>query len=315
MKTPLVSICCLTYNHENYIAECLDGFIMQKTDFDYEILIHDDASTDGTAGIIREYELRYPEIIKPIYQIENQYSKGIKPTFKYNFPRARGKYIALCEGDDYWTDPFKLQKQVDFLEANEDCSVVCHDAIVVNSEGHQIEDSAYTHPDHKRDFTADELMRCTGNVLTLTRCFRNVIPFFPPELKGVFFGDTVLASLLGQYGYSKYLPEKMAAYRQSGTGVYSGAKISDRLGNSIRTYIQLSKYYKRLRNKKLAKHFLVAAQLQNRQHIYYSVEENNKKQLIMALKDNFFLAKSHPDKLSFIILLKVFIKKAVLSRK
>ena len=87
---------------------------MQKTDFPFEILIHDDASTDGTADIIREYEAKYPDIIKPIYQTENQYSKGIKVSQVYQFPRAKGKYIALCEGDDYWTDPYKLQKQVDF---------------------------------------------------------------------------------------------------------------------------------------------------------------------------------------------------------
>lgn len=120
MNDVLVSICCLAYNHEPFIKQCLDGFIMQKCNFKFEVLIHDDASTDKTAAIIREYETRYPDIIKPIYQDENQYSKGIRPTFNFNFPRCRGKYIAICEGDDYWIDQNKLQKQVDFLEANED---------------------------------------------------------------------------------------------------------------------------------------------------------------------------------------------------
>ena len=101
---PLVSICCLTYNHAPYIRDAIEGFLMQKTNFPVEILIHDDASTDGTADIIREYETRYPDIIKPIYQTENQYSKGVKISREYQFSRARGKYIALCEGDDYWTD-------------------------------------------------------------------------------------------------------------------------------------------------------------------------------------------------------------------
>ena len=95
--------------------------MVQKTNFPIEILIHDDASTDGTADIIREYEAQYPDIIKPIYQTENQYSKGINPGFEFLFPRARGKYIALCEGDDYWTDTLKLQKQVEFLEGNKEC--------------------------------------------------------------------------------------------------------------------------------------------------------------------------------------------------
>ncbi len=124
---PLVSICCLTYNHEPYIRECLEGFLMQKCEFTFEVLIHDDASTDGTAKIIKEYETKYPEIIKPIYQNENQYSKREGSlSLRYNFPRAKGVYIAMCEGDDYWTDPFKLQKQVSFLEANNQYSVCWH---------------------------------------------------------------------------------------------------------------------------------------------------------------------------------------------
>lgn len=114
----LVSISCITYNHAPYIRQCLDGFMMQKTNFAFEVLIHDDASTDGTTEIIKEYEAKYPDVIKPLYEEENQWVKGRRGSAVFNYPRAKGKYIALCEGDDYWTDPFKLQKQVDFLEAN-----------------------------------------------------------------------------------------------------------------------------------------------------------------------------------------------------
>jgi glycosyltransferase involved in cell wall biosynthesis len=113
-----VSICCLAFNHEPYIRQCLDGFVMQKCNFTFEVLIHDDASKDNTASIIKEYETKYPDIIKPIYQTVNQHSLGVSATKKYNFPRCKGKYIAICEGDDYWTDENKLQKQVDFLEKN-----------------------------------------------------------------------------------------------------------------------------------------------------------------------------------------------------
>ena len=123
---PLVSICSAVYNHEPYLRECFEGFVMQKTTFAFEVLVHDDASTDGSADIIREYTAKYPEIFKPIYQQENQYSKGIKVSATYQYPRAKGKYIAFCEGDDYWTDPLKLQKQVDFLEANPDYVVCSH---------------------------------------------------------------------------------------------------------------------------------------------------------------------------------------------
>jgi glycosyltransferase involved in cell wall biosynthesis len=121
---PLVSISCITYNHEKYIRDAIESFLIQKTNFPIEILINDDASTDRTADIIREYEKKYPELIKPIYQIENQLSKGVKPMTNFIFPRACGKYIAICEGDDYWTDPNKLLKQVNFLELHPDYGLV-----------------------------------------------------------------------------------------------------------------------------------------------------------------------------------------------
>ena len=115
--SPLVSICCITYNHQHFIRQSLEGFLMQETSFRVEILIHDDASTDGTAGIIKEYENRYPGLFRVVYQVENQFSKGANPDLTL-IGMATGEYIALCEGDDYWTDPDKLQKQVSFLEQN-----------------------------------------------------------------------------------------------------------------------------------------------------------------------------------------------------
>lgn len=131
-KRPLVSISCITFNHASYIRQCLDGFLMQKTNFEFEVLIHDDASSDGTEQIIREYEAEYPDIIKPLYEKENQWVKGRRGSKIFNYPRAKGKYIALCEGDDYWTDPLKLQKQVDFLEVNLDYGLVHTKAKIYN---------------------------------------------------------------------------------------------------------------------------------------------------------------------------------------
>jgi glycosyltransferase involved in cell wall biosynthesis len=121
---PLLSVCCITYNHELYIRDTIEGFLIQKTTFPIEIIIHDDASTDKTAEIIKGYFVKFPDLIIPVLQAENQYSKGIKAYSSYVWPQACGKYIALCEGDDYWTDPFKLQKQVDFLESNPDYGLV-----------------------------------------------------------------------------------------------------------------------------------------------------------------------------------------------
>jgi len=131
---PLVSIDCITYNHENFIRDAIEGFLMQKTTFPVEILIHDDASTDKTASIVREYEEKYPHLIKPIYQTENQYSKRDGSIGRIQRGRARGKYHAICEGDDYWIDPLKLQKQVDFLESNHDYGLVHTNSISKKNE-------------------------------------------------------------------------------------------------------------------------------------------------------------------------------------
>lgn len=122
--TPLVSIACPAYNHEKFIAQAIEGFLIQQTDFPFEIIIHDDASTDRTPEIIKAYATRYPDQIRPLLQKENQVSQGKHPLSSYIYPAARGKYIALCDGDDYWTDPLKLRKQVDFLETNPDYGLV-----------------------------------------------------------------------------------------------------------------------------------------------------------------------------------------------
>ena len=138
----MVSVSCLVYNHEKYLRKCLDGFIMQKTNFKFEVLVHDDASTDGSQDIIREYEEKYPDIIKPIYQTENQFSKrtGIMKTFQ--LPRARGKYFAYCEGDDYWCDENKLQRQFDILESHPDCSICTHTVGHIKENG-ELTDNRY----------------------------------------------------------------------------------------------------------------------------------------------------------------------------
>lgn len=121
----LVTVKCTVYNHEPYLRQCLDGFVMQKTNFNFEVLVHDDASTDGSKAIIEEYAECYPKIIKPMYETENQYQKGgfYRIIFLMN-DLVRGKYIAICEGDDFWTDPYKLQKQVDYMEKHAECGLV-----------------------------------------------------------------------------------------------------------------------------------------------------------------------------------------------
>ena len=113
----MVSVLCTAYNHEKYLREALDSMVNQETDFAYEILVSDDVSTDSTPDIIREYAARYPDKVRPFLMTENLYSQGRDVYYEVFFPNARGKYTAFCEGDDCWTDPTKLQRQVDFLEA------------------------------------------------------------------------------------------------------------------------------------------------------------------------------------------------------
>ena len=131
---PVVSIVCQTYNHEKYISMAIRSFLNQKTKFPFEIIIHDDASTDKTTDIIRKYENLYPKIIKPIYQKENKYSKGIVIYTKEIYQHIRGNYIAVCEGDDYWCSENKLQKCYDYLASHPDCSMVSHLTDVIRND-------------------------------------------------------------------------------------------------------------------------------------------------------------------------------------
>lgn len=132
---PLVSVCTITFNHEQYIAQCLDSILSQKVDFEYEILVYDDASTDKTGNILRKYQEKHPKIIKCIINQKNQYSQGVRGISpRFNFRRAQGKYLALLEGDDFWNDDNKLQKQVDFLEENREYNMAMHSAHVLQNE-------------------------------------------------------------------------------------------------------------------------------------------------------------------------------------
>ena len=217
----MVSICCTAYNHAPYIRQCLDGFVMQQTTFSFEILIHDDASTDDTADIIREYEKRYPHLIKPIYQKENQYSKGVKIMATYNFPRARGKYIAMCEGDDYWTDPLKLQKQVDLLEQNPHVVMVYTGFQTVDKNGRRVEFDNFEY--YKKKSKSGDVFRLllqSNFIMTLTTCYRKECIVNNPILENCpSTYDYALFLTVASMGDVAYLSEKTACYRRVPTGM------------------------------------------------------------------------------------------------
>ena len=168
--SPLLSICCTAYNHENYINEALDGFLLQETDFPFEIIVRDDASDDNTAEVIKQYKKKFPNIIKPIYETTNQYTKGVRPML-VTFKKALGKYLALCNGDDYWIDKNKLQKQVDFLDENEDYGLVSTLRKIYHQVKGEMRSENFTFKEPFKTYTFDEII-IESKIVTSTTVFR-----------------------------------------------------------------------------------------------------------------------------------------------
>lgn len=226
MENIKVSICCITYNHENYIRDAIESFLMQKVEFPIEILIHDDASTDNTARIIKEYEKDYPEIIKPIYQIENQHSKKIKISSTYLYPNARGEYIAICEGDDYWTDPYKLQKQIDYLEKHPECSLVIHAAKIVNAIDNQVVEIVRPSKTSKT-FNVEELILggggffATNSMVYRSKYGKNLPAFY----NNAPIGDFPLTIYLSLAGEVYYMDQIMSVYRYLVPGSWTSSQL------------------------------------------------------------------------------------------
>lgn len=227
---PLLSIHCLTYNHAKFIRKCLDSILMQKTNFPFEVLIHDDASTDGTAEIIKEYAKKYPDIINPVLQTENQWQKGVDINKKFIFPKIKGKYVALCEGDDYWTDENKLQKQVDFLESNHDFAVCFHPVKVV-WEDKSADDSIFPTPKmrfNKTVLTLDDLLKANF-IQTNSVMYRWALADgkYCDVPDGILPGDWFLHLLHAKHGKIGFLPDVMSVYRKHSGGVWAGCGETD----------------------------------------------------------------------------------------
>ena len=217
---PKLSVACITYNAAPSTRAAIDGSLMQTTDFPFEVLIHDDASTDGTAEIIREYAEKRPDVIRAVFQEENQWSKGVSVTSKFLWPLIRGEYVAICEGDDYWTDPLKLQKQVDWLDAHPESSV-CFHPVAVHFEDGSRPDSTYPAPKDCPDgFTFEGLLK-HNFIQTNSVVFRW-------KLKG--HEDDVPADIVPRDWYTNlihaekgpigFLPDVMGVYRRHSGSVW-----------------------------------------------------------------------------------------------
>lgn len=219
-KNIMVTIICNTFNHEKYIGKCLDSFVDQKTSFKYEIIVHDDASTDNTAEIIKAYQRKYPNLFKVIIQEKNIYSQNID-SMTYIEKLIDGKYIALCEGDDYWTDERKLQKQVEFLENNNDYFLCGHQGIKIAEDGKYISEFFKDEHEYAYDTGIDD-PQYTHRFHTSSMVFkREFFENYRDILKKIKSYDYVYKYLMSMSGKVKVLPEKMSAYRMNAVGSWS----------------------------------------------------------------------------------------------
>lgn len=218
----LVSIICTTYNHENFIRYTLEGFLKQEVNFRYEILIHDDASTDNTQNILREYERRYPHLIKVVYQKENQYSQG-KPILENLLNKAKGKYLAFCEGDDFWNDELKLQKQVSFLQRNNDFSASYHNVYIIDGENNIYNDNkARNSFPLYRDFILEKGNILLGNnigqlgTLVCINFWKNFMEYRKDMyIRCKANGDIKLVLILNYIGNIRFFSDVMSSYRRT----------------------------------------------------------------------------------------------------
>lgn len=210
-----VSVLCTAYNHEKFLRQCLDGFVMQKTNFKYEVIVHDDASTDGTKKIIEEYVKKYPELIKPIYQTQNQYSIDINIMDNILFPIAKGKYIAICEGDDYWCDENKLQIQYDFMEQHLECPACFHNTCKHDLLG-DLKDENFHKWGKIHYLTEKEVFDIW---LVHTSSFFTRREYFKKDdySKKYWFGDCVRLTTLFSKGPLAVLPQVMSVYNYNNT--------------------------------------------------------------------------------------------------
>lgn len=232
---PTVSIWCVTYNHRKYIQDTIEGFFIQKTNFNFEIVIHDDASTDGTIDILMEYEKKYPELIRVIYETENQYSKFSNPPqffFSVMQRELKGKYIAMCEGDDYWTDANKLQMQIDYMENHPDCMMTAHNAIIFNSITN--ERTKFISYREEKDLSINEIV--SESIPTASYVFRREALDMEDFFLDIDVGDYPLQLYCFTKGKVHYFDQDMCVYRYLCEGSWS-SKQGKNFCHTLRYYV------------------------------------------------------------------------------
>ncbi len=239
-----VSICCMTYNQAGFLAFAIDSFLRQKTDFPFEIIIHDDASTDNTKDLLLSYQKKYPDIIKLILQKKNIYQNGGKP-FHEIFSISKGQYLALCEGDDYWRDEYKLQKQYEFMKKNPKTAITYHKSII--AEGLIETDKFALKDENYRNYSRSELLKGKGAISTQTVMISNKILPLPEEYFNVTNEDSFLFVLSGLVGDGKFIDTiKPSAYRIHEGGVWSRKGSYYRDSKRMASYYWISVFFERM---------------------------------------------------------------------
>lgn len=285
-----VSVVCLAYNHEKYIRECLNSIVNQKTSFKYEIIINDDASTDNTSNIIREYEKKYPKMLKVIYQKENQYSKGINIIEDILLKNVNGKYVAFCECDDKWTDFKKLQRQYEYMEGHPECSMCVHNTVIHDLNGIK-EDENFNSWNKEHSLSSKEVFM-DWKVHTSSFFVKKEDAYRPIEFRKYWFGDYVRLTWAFVTGEVISLPYTMSQYNY---GVTTGAlhtvdysKLQERKEHilSRKEYLekldrQTDRKFSKIINKRILLTELEAATLYERDVINHS---DNKNEIIETVK-------------------------------
>lgn len=235
---PSVSVFCPTYNHEKYIRQCLENLVRQRTVFPIEIFVQDDASVDNTPEIVKEYAAKYDFII-PVLHTENYYSRG-KNINEYFLKNARGKYLAICEGDDYWTEPFKLQLQYDFLEQSPHLVGCFHDYSILDSNGNMLSERNIL---LKRELSQRDLIKKgalipTASIMVRSSAMKDFLDFIQ-KING---GDRWLLALSARYGNYGYIDKVMSAYRIHHKGMYQGETTLKRYEKLFSDFYTMKKY-------------------------------------------------------------------------
>lgn len=211
LSKPLVSIVCITYNHINFIENALNSLLNQVTSFPFEIILHDDASTDGTTKIVEKYAKNYPNIIVPIIQTKNQWSQGKRPS-QFTFAVTRGQYIAMCEGDDFWVSKDKIQLQFNYMSNNPEATLCFHDAVTTNQQLQVIKFNQYS--EVELEFNVSDIID-KWFISTQTIFFEKTPILESNEyFKGVINGDWLIQLMSAHHGKVVFLPNILACYRK-----------------------------------------------------------------------------------------------------